>query len=66
MYRLDLNREAGVGVQGRMDQEGSKAEDQAKAGEAQAIDQKRKAQEQAKSIGEQVREQLKEQYQGTT
>jgi hypothetical protein len=55
-----------MGVQGRMNQEGGNAEDQAKAGAAQAIDQKRRAQEQAKSIGQQVREKVREQYQGTT
>jgi hypothetical protein len=49
-----------------MNQGGGKAEDQANAGATRAIDQKRRAQEQAKSIGQQVREKLKEQYQGTT
>jgi hypothetical protein len=49
-----------------MNQEGGKAEDEAKAGAAQAIDQKRRAQEEAKSIGQQVREKLREHYEGTT
>jgi hypothetical protein len=55
-----------MGVQGRMNQEGGKAEDQANASAAQGIDQKRKAEEQANSIRQQVREKLGEQYQGTT
>jgi hypothetical protein len=49
-----------------MNQGGGKTEDQAKAAASQAMEQKRQAQEQAKSIGQQVREKLKVHYEGTT
>jgi hypothetical protein len=49
-----------------MNQEGGKAEDQAKAATTEAMEQKRRAQEQATSIRDQVREKLKAHYEGTT
>jgi hypothetical protein len=52
-----------MGVQ--RNQEGGKTDNQAKDGVSIAIDQKHRAQEQAKSIGEQVREKLKKHYEGT-
>ena len=55
-----------MGVQGRMNQAGGKTEGQAKGNPDQAMDQKRRAQEQARSIGDQVREKLKAHYEGTT
>ncbi len=55
-----------MGVQRGLNQQGGKTEDQAQAGAAQAIDQKHRAQEQAKSISQQVREKLKQHYEGTT
>jgi hypothetical protein len=63
-YRLDANREADMGVQ--RNQEGGKGENRANDSVSIAIDQKHRAQEQAKSIGEQVREKLKKHYEGTT
>jgi hypothetical protein len=49
-----------------MNQTAGKAEGEANAGAAQAADRKRRAQQQAASIQEQVREKLKEHYEGTT
>ncbi len=55
-----------MAVQGRMNQAGGKSEGQAKADVDRAMDQKRISQEQAQSIGQQVREKLKAHYEGTT
>ena len=52
-----------MGVQ--RNQEGGKNDNRPNDGVSIAIDQKHKAQEQAKSIGEQVREKLKQHYEGT-
>ena len=55
-----------MGVQGRMNQQGDRAEGQGGPRVTQAMDQKRKAQETADSIRQQVREKIKEHYEGTT
>jgi hypothetical protein len=49
-----------------MNDQGGKAEDQEKAAATQAMEQKHRAQEQATSIRDQVREKLKAHYEGTT
>jgi hypothetical protein len=49
-----------------MNQEGGKAEDQAKAATTEAMQHKHQAQEQARSIRDQVREKIKAHYEGTT
>jgi hypothetical protein len=49
-----------------MNQQGAKAEDQAKAVTTEAMQQKHQAEQQAQSIRDQVREKLKAHYEGTT
>jgi hypothetical protein len=55
-----------MGVQGRLNQAGGNPERQSKSDVDQAMERKRRSQEQAKSIGDQVREKLKAHYEGTT
>ena len=55
-----------MSAQGRMNQAGGDPQGQAKVKVDMAVDQKRRAQEQAKSIGDQVREKLKAHYEGST
>ena len=55
-----------MGVQGRMNQADGDSGGRVRIDLNQAIDQKRRAREEAKSIGEQVREKLKAHYEGTT